>query len=84
MGCLLLLVAAALLGFGPQIGLAAGQPWITAGCLYAGWVVVLFALLRWLLPGWSSILRIILAIFIPIAIAAVLVGAWLRMARGRD
>ena len=84
MGCLLLIIAAALLGLGPQIGLAVGQPWITAGCLYAGWVVVLLTLLRWLLPGWSSILRIILAIFIPVAIAAVLVGAWLRMARGRD
>ena len=84
MGFLLLIIAAALLWFGPQIGLATGQPGITAGCLYAGWVVVLFALLRWLLPGWHPVLRLLLAIFIPIAIAAVLVGAWLRMARGRD
>ena len=84
MGCLLLLVAAALLGFGPQIGLAAGQPWITAGCLYAGWVVVLFALLRWLLPGWSPILRIILALIVPIAIAAIVLGVWLRALRGRN
>ena len=84
MGCLLLIVAAALLGLGPQIGLATGQPWITAGCLYAGWVVVLLALLRWLLPGWSPVLRLLLAIFVPIAVAAVIVGGWLRVARGRD
>ena len=84
MGCLLLVVAGGLLWLGPQIGLTTGQPGITAGCLYAGWVVVLFALLRWLLPGWHPVLRMILAIFIPIAIAAVIVGGWLRMARGRD
>ena len=80
----MLLVAGALLLFGPQIGLAAGQPWITAGCLYAGWVVVLLALLHWLLPGWHPVLRLIIALFIPIAVAAVIVGGWLRVARGRD
>ena len=84
MGWLLLAAGGLLFWAGPQIAIAGGAPGFVGAFIYLGWVFVLLALLRWLLPLWHPVLRLLLALFIPIAIAAIVLGVWLRALRGRD
>lgn len=84
MGWLLVITAGILFWTGSQIALADGEPGLVVALHYAGWVLLLLALLRWLVPTWHPVLRLLIAFFVPVAIAAIIVGAWLRFARGRE